>query len=420
LGKEDYFYKEKNFTTRVKHLLFEETLKTSLGTANNILQRGTWQKAPKIYGYLDLYAGEGLFLPPSSEGYTKDNYGTPLLALESFKSLKGNKNKVVYQKLKIIACEIDDYRRKRLKEILMPKGKEISQLLEIPVEVLILSSWNHPKNKEIIIRELKGVPFGFIFADPFNVELPLDEFEELLRTLPKYWDILIFVNIGHIQRFVNRSNSDRQRIARFLSVSPEELIQLFRDFSDEENHKENHSDIVITRTLSIIRNKLKAIRENSVFVVSVALPLSYSSGKVIKRDYYGLVLASGMPSVIEAFLKGYIKILENHTSLPNLFPRLEPEIKNILKKAERLSLWDLMDLLYAKWFSWKDIVKNGYLKDLPTIDNLIDKINELLENGDIEIKAPEDVLYKRKKGINKNMVKRRQKYLKEIWISLKR
>ena len=172
-----------------------------------------------------------------------------------------------------------------------------------------------------------------------------------------------------------------------------------------------------------MRNKLESIKKDDTFVVSVAIPLTTNRG-VINRDYYGLVLASGATSVIEAFLKGYIKILKEHSKLKSLplFPRLEHEIKNILKRDRDLSLWNLKQHLFTQsfpWFSWKEIVNHGYVDDFPTIDNIIDAMNKLYEEGKITIKASKEMFYKRKKGLDKNKVKKKQKYLKEIRISLK-
>ncbi len=260
-----------------------------------------------------------------------------------------------------------------------------------------------------------------MFADPFNVELQLNDFKELLKSFPKYWDVLVFINIGHIQHFANRSESDRERIAKSLGITVERLKEIFHKASAEKTP----FDYVTTEVLSIVREKLMDIKGEDTYIVSVALPLS-TTHNVKKRDYYGLVLASGAPSVIERFLKDYIEVLKKYTRFTNLplFPRLKEEIMKILKKANSLNLKELNNILFTTsfaWFSWKEIVTHGFIEEYPTLKKVIEAINKLYEQSILEIEAPEPLRYKRKpRSLKVSEITKRKKNLEDVIISLKR
>ena len=127
-------------------------------------------------------------------------------------------------------------------------------------------------------------------------------------------------------------------------------------------------------------------------------------GKLIKADYFYLVLATNSIAVADKFLMAYEKAVTREriaTSVGTLFEGIILETpsdgEEILEafsrsRANILSLWQIMENLWGQFLSWKGAVRgSGY--GVPTIRNTIDKFNALRSQGRIEFAEGEPFQY---------------------------
>ncbi len=422
-GKSEYFSKTKTPTTKMKHKLFYSVLKTSLGTANNIVSRFAGEDKEKTYTYVDLYAGEGLFMGNLKERADEEDFGTPMYAISAFdgflRTEGGKGHGINFDRLIIVACEKERKRRENLARVLYPAATKVSNTYSYPIDIAILEEWNNPKNSEFIKKVLKDSTFGLVFADPFNTELSLEEFKSLLSGNSYLHDIILFVNFGHIQRSLARgSKSDIARVSAFLGLSEKVLRSMFPEGSKEED--------TIDKILEIFSKELKAIKgRDDIFVVKVALPLSVK-GEPRNRDYFGLVLATGVFSVAQAFLQAYLAALKEFGNMRvhqgHLFNTLSGRVSKLFRHENVISLYEVFNRLWSELFSWKEIVNEGLLLELPTFDKVISVLNELYRKRLISYIVPPGqeafFFYKdKKKGIKPSSLKR-EKHFRQIQIQI--
>lgn len=386
-GQNQYFRRGKTITTRIKHAIFLETLKASLGTANNIMKRQK-TSGKKVYTYVDLYAGEGLFRVGEQKEYGEEDFGTPLYAVEVFRSFLqnwgGRGHGIAFDELKILACEKDENRRYTLKAVLNPLVDDLKQRFSYPINAYVMEEWEDPINSLFIRENVCNAQFGFIFADPFNTELNLKDFEYLLRGCAVMHDVLIFVNFGHIRRALGRrQGTDVARVAHFLGLSEERLLEVI---SEESHDRFSYFDLV----METIYKKMFILKgRRDIFITGVCLPIDIRT-RLVNQDYFGLVLATGVISVVEAFLKSYVNVVKQFSRLPasrKLFEILPEAIIDIVNRKQRLSLYSLIRSLWNGLFSWKRIVNSGLADDIPTVRKIINALNKLYNDGVIDIRA---------------------------------
>lgn len=403
-GKDKYFQQEKSITTKIKHKIFYETFTTSLGTANNIVRKHKEDGKDKIYTYVDLYAGEGLFNFGSKEEYGEDDFGTPLYAAEAFWGFletKGGKGYgVFFDRLKILACEKDKVRRSNLRTILTAVVKDMITEFSFPIEAHVMSEWEDPKNSVFIRENVCSAQFGFIFADPFSTELNLKHFQNLLRGCAGLHDVLIFVNFGHIRRALGRRRgTDFKRVAGFLGLTEEQLEHLLgQENTDMHTYLDLVLDIIVKR-MYILKGR------DNIFVTGVALPLDVRR-RLVNQDYYGLVLATGAIPVVNAFLKAYVDALREFGNLPpmgRLFNTLPAILVDMIKQFNTPTLYDLVLALWSNLFSWKHIVNSGLVDEFPTAEKIVEVLNALYESRVVNFLLDEDkkgyYLYRTKKKV---------------------
>ncbi len=403
-GKDKYFRQEKSVTTKIKHKIFYETFITSLGTANNIVRRHKDDGREKIYTYIDLYAGEGLFNFGGKEEYGREDFGTPLYAAEAFWGFletKGGKGHgVFFDRLKILACEKDEVRRSNLRTILTSVVNDMRTEFSFPVETHVMSEWEDPENSAFIRENVCNAQFGFIFADPFSTELNLKHFQNLLRGCAGLHDVLVFVNFGHIRRALGRRRgTDFKRVADFLGLPEEQLeILLGQESADMHTYLELVLDIIVRR-MYILKGR------DNIFVTGVALPLDIRK-KLVNQDYYGLVLATGAIPVVNAFLKAYADALREFGNLPpmgKLFNTLPTILVKMIKRLNTPTLYDLVLALWSNLFSWKHMVNSGLVDEFPTAEKIVEVLNALYKSRAIDFLLDEDkkkhYLYKKGKKV---------------------
>jgi three-Cys-motif partner protein len=357
-----HYDESKKLHTEIKHLLFHETLKTSLGKAS------VWTPT---YVYLDLFAGDGTFKDGS--------FGSPLIALKEFsRYLTGNSKKLV--SVNCALCE------KFGKETLERNLQGLQ--LHPGVSYTVFSDW------ELAVEELSGIKslssYGFIFADQFATELNLQKFIDLVGR-DKH-EFLIFYNPQALLRLKGRGILSHISLVTGSSIEDvnETPIENFKDF--------------ILRTL---RKNLRKLRD---FVIFAAIP-NTRKDKLTWSDYFYLVLGTNDPHVANAFVRAYEKAVEKYRVFYGIYGNLFFESK--AKEFEEFILY-VVNVFYGRYgrpinlrelylvatfdlLSWKDAV--GYELVVPTVKRVIKALNELQLQGEIKVEAP--INSKRKDGLLK-------------------
>ena len=355
-------FSKKKAHTQIKHKIFIHTLKSCISIANMQIPKMLFTRPDFLY--VDLFAGAGKF--------SSGEKGSVLLAVEIIKNhiftKKNGKATNNFENFYILAIEKDKEAFKKLESVI--KRKKISKKLKI---FTLSGSWeDYEKDlKEI----LKGFDWGFIFADPFSTELDLLKFKELLKSknYVKMKDVLMFFNLQTLKRQKGRMlDSDKERLEKAIGLSWEEI-----------NSKQDLSQTVresIERNFSNIKD----------FAVGVAYPVE-KEGKLTTMDYFYLVLLTNSTGLVDKFLEGYANIIESiiKTNIKSLF-----EGSKYCPK-ENTTLFNYWKEKVNQFLSWKYLINTG-AHEVPTIENLVRKLNDYNKAGNINFECDDKYLYKRK------------------------
>jgi len=358
-----HYDSSKKLHTEIKHLLFHNTLKTSVGKASAL---------SSSYVYLDLFAGDGTFKDGS--------FGSPIIALKEFSSyLSGdNKRNKRPPKLKTVECGLCE---KHGKENLIKNLSTLS--LNPAVSYSVFGDWEEAEGNLRSIKRKSS--YGFIFADQFATELNLRKFIDFVGK-DKH-DFLIFYNPQALLRLKGRGIY--KHISTVTGVSPEAVMR-----ADKENFK------------SFILNSLrKNLRELRNFVVFAAIP-NTRGNKLIWSDYFYLALGTNDPHVADAFVQAYEKAVEKYRIFYRIpgnlfFEDKKREFKEFIFLVVRgffqrykrpIDLRLLYLVVTFDLLSWKDAV--GYDTVIPTMRNVREALNRLRKEGKIKISGPKGTLKK--------------------------
>ncbi|MEM5801026.1 MAG: hypothetical protein QXD54_05660 [Candidatus Aenigmatarchaeota archaeon] len=386
------FFTYKKIPTKIKHQVLVNTFKASLGTANNIVKN----QGIKNFVCIDLYAGQGIFTLDNdlkSKNLLeliedKDKYGTPAYFLDIIEGFfSQSKVPCYFEKIIFCACEKNEQYRDNLKKIMKIFHDKIeTKRKSCEFERYIFGEWE--LYKEEIKKILDTTKYGFIFIDPFNIEISLNDLNDLLENKANYLDLLFFVNFGHIRRAIGRGReSDHDRIIRFLELKSEELQQL-----REKQGRE--FEITVSK---IIKERLINIKGKSAFAICVTLPLQIKD-KVVNQNYFGLVLVTGASSVANSFIKAFVTSIFQNFGIPKMnlsFRPLKLEITTLLKATpSKLTLYELTQKIWDRLWSFTDIENLFDYENIPTIENIIHCINQLFDEKKCKIAAPDHCLTK--------------------------
>ena len=370
---------QKHFTeekphTKIKHKLFRATLDTSMNIANGINYS---KKETKPYIYIDLYAGAGKF---------KDEHkGSPLLALELFEKYK-DKNKRTFSAINMIVAEKNE---KNIEELTKNINNEKQVLLLDDLSCTFCSgSWE--THAETLKNYIKSSQWGFVFVDPFSLELNFDNLIELINQSPYYKDILILINKSAQERVLGKINEpDISRLCNYFNISENNLKRLFDFVKSKGGSNETVVQHLIKRSISKL---------DKDYVINAAITRT-RNGKLEDSNRFYLCLITSAIGVANSFLEKYAEELEDKTlknnnmqlNLLNTSPitkyvSLEEQIENIIKHGE-LTLFELSKKLYNVFLSWKDSDGNA----IPHRQALIAAINNLINNTKIIILNPQKV-----------------------------
>ncbi len=181
-------------------------------------------------------------------------------------------------------------------------------------------------------------------------------------------DILVFTNYRTLSRQSHRKHAnDVERVCRSLGIKEEQI---------------NETDDFLQLFGAALKQKFALLKD---FTIGVAIPVTVG-GKLIKADYFYLILATNSIVVADSFLLAYenvVKIERGSGSWGNLFEG--DDILDIFSrsKVKTLSLRELMEELWDSFLSWKGAIKGpGY--EIPTIKNTVDKLNALHVQNKLE------------------------------------
>jgi len=367
---EDHFLKRKRHT-EIKHSVFQDVLKTSVYIAN-MSARGKGE----TFTYIDLFAGRGDFEDQAE--------GSPVLAfniIEQHVLQEEGPGRNHFQKTCIVAIDKDTEAADHLRSLLV-RRLEKSAGRERGIEVYTGNS-----NWELYDFEIRTLlsrsKWGFIFADPFSTELDIGKLKATLRAHAAFKDILILANPQTASRQSARGHAnDIVRICKSLEIPPELVGRIAK-----------------SRELfaAALKEAFSSLKE---FTIGVAMPVTVG-GRLIKADYFYLVLATDSIVVADSFLTAYegTVIKERGSKSQGMLFGRGQEILDAFERnnTSNLSLWDIMEDLWDNFLSWKNAIKGpGY--EIPTIKNIIDKLNGLRARGKIVFKESEAFQYKVKRG----------------------
>jgi hypothetical protein len=245
-----------------------------------------------------------------------------------------------------------------------------------------LEVYTGDRNWEIYDTEIRKLlsssMWGFIFADPFSTELDIEKLICTIEAHKARKDILVFTNYRTLSRQSHRKHAnDIERVCRSLGIKEEQI---------------NETADFLQLFGAALKQKFSLLKD---FTIGVAIPVTVG-GKLIKADYFYLVLATNSIVVADSFLIAYENAVTTERgsgSWGNLFAG--DDILEIFsrRKVKILSLRELMEELWDSSLSWKDAVKGpGY--EIPTIKHTVDKLNTLHVQNKLEFMKCELFQYK--------------------------
>jgi three-Cys-motif partner protein len=376
----DPFFDERKIHTTMKLEIFKEVLNTSIGIANNALNRNY----DNSYSYMDLYSGIG---------FTKDGKkGSPLIALDVITNhLQGNNN---FKDFDLFLFEKNEDHFNQLKN-------NIRQLQVEKIKTKIIpGDWHETFFK----TEIPKNHWGFIFSDPYADHLILQKQLEAAKTISKA-DMLIFFNLTEIKKKIRKGNHSPLELFRDIQNDYEEMLEKI----DNQNF--------ILYFEKFIRNLLSENDEK--FIINATLPVS-RNGILANLDYSFLTLISGQQGVINAYLKKYNDLLDRYSKNKQYSIFGESLIEKIYKKIPLGEIFKLYDFLKAIWdvpIKWTEVGPNYY--KIPTLKCIREALNERIKDGSLSfVKVPNEFLLKKQNGLsskafNKLQGLKRVKLMKE-------
>jgi len=352
----------------------KETLNASIGIANNIY----WIDS---FIYIDLFAGEGL--------YKDQTLGSPIIALDLFKKHIDSQNNN-FKKISMITIEENQKSSEKLFKLLNDNAGNY------PIEIMKGDeNWEkYLKDLEIQLDLNIG---GFIFADPYSLELDLLKLKDLINKATKYKDIMFLVNILSIKRLFGYKGKKASELKEKFGIDPE-LVNSQNDLSEQ------------------IKMQISSNFNFKDFTIGLAIPIEKRT-KLLSIDYFYLVLTTNSVGVSNKFLEAYDRIIQREQTSNGFAPgfQLKNEIRNFVKNKKDKNLYTLTIYLYNNFLSWKIATKTPGYK-IPTSKNIVEQINQIVDEGKLLLNCI--AKYKTTKGHLKKSIRNKNE-MKEIYLKSK-
>jgi three-Cys-motif partner protein len=363
----EHFYEEKPHT-KIKHQLLEAVLEISLSISNSMNHS---RNENKPYVYIDLYAGSGKF--------KDENNGSPLIALNAFKEYK---NKRSFENIEMVVAERNEQNAITLKQNIEDEKKELD-LNDISCSTY-LGSW---ETYSIELQEyIKSNKWGFIFVDPFSLELNLGNLIDLIKSGLYYKDILILINKTAQERVLGKPDSpDIKKICKYFNVSEEFLQRAIKSITQKGGSNEDIIQLLTKRAFKEL---------NKDYKINVAITRT-RQGEIENADRFYLSLITSSFGVANKFLEKYSELLEQKKEIQNngqlgfslfelTYNSLEQKVKEEINNNV-ISLHLLTKQLFNVFLSWKYTEHN----EIPHKTALLRVLNNLLKNNEIVFVNPE-------------------------------
>lgn len=373
----NHFDKEKPHT-KIKHKLLKAALDISLSISNSINHS---KKENKPYVYIDLYAGSGKF--------KDENNGSPLIALNTFEKYK---NKKSFENIEMVVAEQNEQNAINLKKNIEDEKKKLD-LNDISCNTY-LGSW------ETYSHELQGYiksnKWGFIFVDPFSLELNLGNLIDLIKEGLYFKDILILINKTAQERVLGKPDApDIKKICKYFNVTEDFLQRAIKSITQKGGTNEDIIQLLTKRAFKEL---------NKDYKINVAITRT-RQGELENADRFYLSLITSSFGVANNFLEKYSELLEEKKETQNngqlglplftsTYNSLEQKVKQEINNST-ISLYTLTKQLFNVFLSWKYTEHN----EIPHKTALLKVLNKLLENNELVLVNPENA---KSKCINLN------------------
>lgn len=381
---EKYFGSNKKVQTVMKHKILERALDTSIGVANFRSRNSS-----ETYTYIDLFAGSGGFNidEVGIEGVIKhkDLWGSPLIALNSIaKFCYGKFRPKKLGRFRVILVEKDSRYASTLNDI-VNAYRTYYGLNWIDVEILE-GEWR--KHIDKLKGEIGSSTWGFIFADPYSIELNYEELIELLKGVSKLKDVLLFLNFGYIRRFSDTSRSEALlSIAEAFSIPKEKINDFITSPTDQK----------MDEILTLVFEHISSIK--SRYITGASLPIETVERGVVNQDYFFLIMGTDSIGVMDGFMEAYKKASEkvlaecfssdlkkhrNQQTLPFYQSEIEEAVIKALKECKEIKLNKFFSLLWRRRPTlWTSVRVEG-VRTIPTVATVVSILNKLYSEGRLD------------------------------------
>ncbi len=364
-----HFSEEEKKHTKIKHDLFTEALKASLSIANSLNYKDN-SNIP--FMYIDLYAGAGKFC--------NDKEGSPLIALNLISEYLDKRS---FEHFEYIVAENNEHNAKCLDKNIEKKRKDL-KITDRDLKVaLYCGHWEDLMNE--LSDYIQARKWGFVFVDPFSLELNLLELIRVLNHNIYYKDIMILINKNAQERVLGKPESpDIQKICKYFGIEEKALQRLINHI--KRNKKGTNEDIIQYLTKKALQNVDKD------FKIYAGISRT-REGELENADRFYLALLTSSIGVADSFLYKYSELLEEKefninggqqslfdSSPQTKYTNLEETVQNIIYQNTEISLYKLTKILFNVFLSWKYTEDN----EIPHRRALTVALNNLLSEKKIQ------------------------------------
>lgn len=360
---QEHFSEEKKHT-KIKHDLFTEALRASLNIANSLNYK---DKSNIPFMYIDLYAGAGKF--------TDEKEGSPLIAINLISEYLERRS---FKHFEYIVTENNESNAKCLSDNIKNKQEALNITNKDFKTALYCGHWED-LTKELS-QYIEARKWGFVFVDPFSLELNLQELIKVLNHNIYYKDIMILINKNAQERVLGKPDSpDIQKICNYFGVEEVKLKRLINHI--KYNQKGTNEDIIQYLT----QKALACVDKDFKIYAGISRT---REGELENSDRFYLSLLTSSIGVADNFLKKYSELLEEKefkdnggqqnlfdTSPQTKYKSLEERVMAIISKQNSMTLYELTKTLFNVFLSWRFTEDN----QVPHRKALLIALNNLLK-----------------------------------------
>lgn len=364
-------FEEEKPHTRIKHELFKNALAASINIANALNYK---DKKNLPFMYIDLYAGAGTF----EDGQE----GSPLIALNLISKYKEKKS---FSSFEFVVTENDKINAENLTTNISNKKINLALTNDLCKHAIYCGRWEDITTE--LSAYIKARKWGFVFVDPFSLELNLQELINVLNNNIYFKDIMILINKNAQERVLGKLDSqDINKICNYFGIDEKTLIRLINYVKSTKKDCTNNDIIQL-----LTQNALKKVDKD----FKIYAGISRTRQKELENaDRFYLALLTSSIGVADSFLYKYSELLEEKeqkakggqqnlfdTSPHTKYMNLEQKIITSLG-SETITLYELTKRLFNVFLSWKYTEDN----QVPHRRAILVALNNLISEKNIDVK----------------------------------